>query len=211
LFAEHRYYGESLPFGNNSFVNPNISYLTSEQALGDYAYLIRYIKSSIKDANDSAVIAFGGSYGGMLSAWFRMKYPNIVDGALAASAPVRQFVVDCDSFSLVTTNTFRKANRQCPEIISSSWSLLDKYSETEQGLQILTDVFHLCEPLTDVQMLKDWLVDLYGSAAMSDYPYAADFLSHLPAWPVRVIKHFANKLIKYKCIKNSNNRSCVRI
>ena len=83
------YYGESLPFGNESFKIPKIDYLSSQQALADYAYLVKYLKEKY-DAEESPVIAFGGSYGGMLSAWFRMKYPNMVQGALAASAPIFQ-------------------------------------------------------------------------------------------------------------------------
>ena len=53
------------------------SYLTIEQALADYAALIFHIKDKY-EATGSPVIAFGGSYGGMLAAWLRAKYPNAV-------------------------------------------------------------------------------------------------------------------------------------
>lgn len=57
-----------------------LGYLTSEQALADYAELISYIKSTTPGASNSPVIAFGGSYGGMLAAWMRIKYPHIIKG-----------------------------------------------------------------------------------------------------------------------------------
>jgi hypothetical protein len=63
IFAEHRYYGRSLPYGNNSFTKNNIKYLTSEQALADYAYLITDLKKNVNGAQDSPVVVFGGSYG----------------------------------------------------------------------------------------------------------------------------------------------------
>ena len=51
-----------------------MGYLSSEQALADYALLIVYLKETrLSNAKNSPVIAFGGSYGGMLTAWMRIK------------------------------------------------------------------------------------------------------------------------------------------
>jgi lysosomal Pro-X carboxypeptidase len=123
----------------------------------------------------------------MLSAWFRMKYPNIVAGAIAASAPIWQFTADCDAFSAVTTSAFQKANPQCPDIIRSSWDAINTLATSSEGLEQLTKIFRLCSPLKSGGSLKDWLSDIYGNIAMANYPYSTDFLSQLPAWPVKVM------------------------
>ncbi|XP_030055952.1 lysosomal Pro-X carboxypeptidase [Microcaecilia unicolor] len=193
VFAEHRYYGESLPFGNESYKDSkHLNYLTSEQALADFAVLIRYLKESISGAWDSPVIAIGGSYGGMLAAWFRMKYPDVVVGALAASAPIWQFedLVPCNTFYNIVTNDFRTSGPGCVESIQKSWEAINRLSSTDEGLLWLSTAFHLCFLLKtkeDVGMLKSWLSETWVNLAMVDYPYAANFLQPLPAWPIQVV------------------------
>ena len=60
MFAEHRYYGVSKPFKKT--LKKHMQFLTSEQAMADYAELITELKHDL-GAKSSAVIGFGGSYG----------------------------------------------------------------------------------------------------------------------------------------------------
>jgi len=50
-----------------------MQYLTSQQALADYAAIVQYALQKFTNGR-AKVVAFGGSYPGMLSAWFRLKY-----------------------------------------------------------------------------------------------------------------------------------------
>lgn len=132
--------------------------------------------------------------------------------AIAASAPVLQFtgVTDCGVFSSLVTRTFKNSGNQCDECIRNSWPAIRRLANTSksnaynaelfwnsvfcvaaEGQKKLTDIFHLC-PNSSIQNpsnatdLISWLSDVYGNLAMVDYPYAANFLNPVPAWPVKV-------------------------
>lgn len=197
IFAEHRYYGKSMPYGEHSFESPaHLGYLTVEQALADYADLLRHIRETLPGAGDSPVVSFGGSYGGMLAAWFRMKYPHVTVAALAASAPILQFqgITPCGALNAVITKAFRKESELCVEAIRKSWDVIENMSSTAEGAQAIAERFHICGNYTPKNYtdLRDWMTDLYANLAMVNYPYDNSFLAPVPGHPVREACKFLN-------------------
>ncbi|XP_076436693.1 dipeptidyl peptidase 2-like [Babylonia areolata] len=206
IFAEHRYYGKSLPFGDKSFEGTNVGLLTVEQALADYAVLLTTLKAELSAPN-VPVIAFGGSYGGMLSAYMRFKYPNVIAGALAASAPIFMLDPDFDRsffFSLVTKDFFQ-AGVDCLGKVEEGFSAMDQLAKQgPAGLQKLSELLQLCSPLANngsaYQQLQGWVRNAFTFLAMLDYPYPTDFLgTKLPAQPVkaacRVLMNATNPVV----------------
>ncbi|KAJ8945590.1 hypothetical protein NQ314_009110 [Rhamnusium bicolor] len=185
VFAEHRYYGTSLPFGNLSYTSPKyLGYLSSGQALADYL----------------PVIAFGGSYGGMLAAWLRMKYPSSVLGAIASSAPIWQFknLTPCENFYRIVTNVFEGlGGEKCSETIRNSWKVIRSVASDDAGKSKISTLWNLCSTLKkdeDINKVIDWLSNIYINIAMVNYPYSTSFLVPLPANPVR---EFCGKINSY--------------
>ncbi|XP_050442456.1 lysosomal Pro-X carboxypeptidase-like [Adelges cooleyi] len=196
VFAEHRYYGESLPYGHEeSFKGDRLGYLNSQQALADFVDLIAHLRGPPcpkTGKHSNPVIAFGGSYGGMLASWFRMKYPTVVEGAIASSAPIWQFtgMTPCNAFYNVTSNVYTDTSAECGASIRASWKAIDNVTESDEGKKWLSDSWKLCQPLqetSDVIKLKLWAWEVYVSLAMVNYPYPADFLAPLPGNPIREV------------------------
>ena len=215
VFAEHRYYGESqMPFYKPGapLAEQELSYLTMEQALADYASLIAAWKRR-NAAQRSAVVAFGGSYGGMLAAWLRMKYPSAVDGAIAASAPILAFAPnpgavtpapfgDGESFwRVVTDDAGAKggASPSCAANVRAAWPALFKLGETAAGRAALQRTFRLCDSTpvasaADAMRLALFVLNAFDTMSMGNFPYPSNYLIFqqtrdptllLPAFPVR--------------------------
>ena len=190
IFAEHRYFGKSMPFGDKSFDNANLRYLTVLQALADYAIFLTDYKATQTNGIDVPVYAFGGSYGGMLASWMRMKYPHVIDGAIAASAPILYFRGGAseEGFFEVITKDFEAQDKRCSDTIHSAFDTILAHRTNSSAYSHLSERFQTCKPISKPEDM-DGLVNLLNQGiaymAMTDYPHPASFLEPMPAWPVK--------------------------
>ena len=90
VVVEHRYYGDSLPFGNASFTNDNLVFLTIEQALADLSETIRALPALLgcRGAHGNTrgfcdVVLWGGEWF-TLSASYRCRVDGVSPTAIFA-------------------------------------------------------------------------------------------------------------------------------
>ena len=192
VFGEHRYYGETLPFGAKPTV-PELEWLSVEQSLEDHVALVSHIKKTVAGADRSKVVAIGGSYGGMQSAWARMRYPHVFDGAIAGSAPILAFdgVAKADAkkagpssyWKIVTDDAsaaFGSAPA-CSENVRKTWLAMDRmFASGVTGRRQLQRHLSLCKPiasLADLVLLKNFLIMAWDTMAMGNFPFPSSCLA----------------------------------
>ena len=194
IFAEHRYYGKSSVFPDCG--NDSMRFLQAEQAMADYA---RLIAMAAHTWEFQKVIVFGGSYGGMLSAYMRMRYPQLVTGAIAASAPVLSLVgLEPDEFAF-NAIIAADAGVECSGKIQDAFEIFANLSGSATGRARLRSLFKTCHKLEtskDAEGLRAYLADAWGTFAMGNYPYPSSYLTdavskdgesaQLPAYPMQV-------------------------
>jgi pimeloyl-ACP methyl ester carboxylesterase len=189
VFAEHRYEGKSLP----PFDIPHcLAYSSSVQAIADYARLIEL------HYQPRPVIVFGGSYGGMLSSWMRMQYPNLVAGAIAGSAPIWGLPLTNDKIdgaaavidhglrqpypptkTTIHSLTREDSENHCSDNMRAAWPLMQVLSETPEGREILTTAFSLCSPMQqadEVSALIGWAQSPWFDLAEGSFPYPSSYI-----------------------------------
>ena len=196
VFAEHRYEGQSLPPAN--LTQDCMSYSSSKQAIADY---VRLLGTVLNPSAQHPVIAFGGSYGGMLSSWMRIKYPNIVAGAVAGSAPIwalprtRPRAIDT-AYRVVrhglslphppnkhADSTVRLPSlssvddNHCGQNLLAAWPLIQFLGKKSWGRDLLTNVFRLCTPLQDVDQLLEWGQSPWFDLAEGSFPYPSSYIT----------------------------------
>jgi lysosomal Pro-X carboxypeptidase len=199
IFAEHRFFGRSQPCGGNFSCFP---YLSTQQALADYAVLLTNLTSD-RYKDSVGVIAFGGSYGGMLSAWIRIKYPNIITGSISASGPIGMVsgAYRRSSYWQVITRDATRAGGASP---NCSWNVyraihaVIEELKTEEGRQHVAEIFKTCQVPSASNATDEmgyFIQAAFDLLGMGDYPYELNFIfgtydNPAPAWPMRVACEF---------------------
>jgi pimeloyl-ACP methyl ester carboxylesterase len=175
VMAEHRFYGGSLPFGPvASFTPEKLALLSIEQALADYAEVIVALPRLLgcgAGRRRCDTVLFGGSYGGMLAAWHRFRYPHLSVGAIASGAPV-DFYPDSGvqrRFEQAYLSTFEKHGGAtgCGSLLEKALQLAGEASPAA----IAAAGIRTCAPANaSGEALQFYAAGAVSSLAMIDYP-----------------------------------------
>lgn len=130
---EHRYYGDSVPFGTYS-TDPDpeqMKYLTTDQALADIPYFAQsFTRDHFREidltSHNTPWVMMGRSYPGMRAALARQTYPDTIFAAYVSSAPVEARIDASAYFNQVWRALVAKGFENCARDTQAAMQYIDE-------------------------------------------------------------------------------------
>ncbi|KAF8198825.1 serine carboxypeptidase S28-domain-containing protein [Mycena galopus ATCC 62051] len=121
MVIEHRYFGKSQPFENDSYTTENLRFLTLDNVMSDTLAVVEWWRTNVTNATgkNSPVIVFGSSYSGSLATFLRINHPETFFGAVTSAGPVRAFFPvtnDPDRFAVLDADAAVKVREGFKEL-----------------------------------------------------------------------------------------------
>jgi len=118
VYLEHRFYGQSQPFADLS--NEHMRFLSLDNVMEDVATFQKATAAHYKFGGKWIVL--GGSYSGTIAAIYRLRHPELVVGALAASAPMFTSANFKSSSNDVYDSSISDTSIQNPPDMNRAWA-----------------------------------------------------------------------------------------
>lgn len=129
--------------------------MSVEQSLADLAHFVREITADKELNATGGVIVVGGSYSATMAAWFRQKYPHLVKGAWASSAPL-QAKVNYFEYTEVVAKSLRKiGGDECYENIEGIFEAIEDLIDSED-FDSMKSLFKICDEFDITNILDVW-------------------------------------------------------
>lgn len=97
----------------------------------------------------------GGSYAGTMVTWFRQKYPHLVSGVWASSAPLFAQTDFIEYKEVVGESISLVGGAACYERFETAFNELEELIAANQT-EIITQEFNLCSPIDTNSDLEIW-------------------------------------------------------
>jgi pimeloyl-ACP methyl ester carboxylesterase len=143
---EHRYYGESLPF--RKLTTERLSHLNLDAAITDLAVFQKHAMETLN--LKGKWVAFGGSYAGTLAAFYRLKHPELVTGALASSAPVL-VKAEFNEYDAHVASVINKT--ACGDMVREAVAGIESRMATREGTLAVKALFNSSDVVNDDDFL----------------------------------------------------------
>ncbi|OWR53848.1 putative serine protease K12H4.7 [Danaus plexippus plexippus] len=188
FYTEHRYYGLTRP--TNGTTVAEMRYLSVDQALGDLAQFIEYVRSDDFEGGrfrNARVALFGCSYAGSMATWMKLGYPHLVRTSLSDSGPLHAQQDFPEYLEVIATALRVQGSQQCVDDIESAMKRINELIETEAGLDTVSTLFNTCSRLRRSHLdlstffwygITETFAYLVQYATPGDIPRACDHITN---------------------------------